>query len=113
MLGGAPKGEVNEERLIMDVDGAELPFPDNSVDVGTILLIQFRNFLNLRYLSGFDSRIEVSNLNPFGLFEKFVKRRISIDIGSGLDFFKILKRISPWGVGRLIRGFRALIFVLL
>ena len=46
MLGGAPKGEVNEERLIMDVDGAELPFPDNSVDVGTILLIQFRNFIS-------------------------------------------------------------------
>ena len=37
MLGGAPQGEASEERLIMDVDGAELPFPDNSVDVGRIL----------------------------------------------------------------------------
>ncbi len=38
MLGGAPQGEADEERLIMDVDGAELPFPDNSVDVGRFLL---------------------------------------------------------------------------
>jgi len=38
MLGGAPQGEVIEERLIMDVDGAELPFPDNSVDVVTTCL---------------------------------------------------------------------------
>ena len=36
MLGGAPQGEASEERLIMDVDGAELPFADNSVDVGRI-----------------------------------------------------------------------------
>jgi len=33
MLGSAPESEVQEERIIMDVDGADLPFPDNSVDV--------------------------------------------------------------------------------
>ena len=36
MLGSAPESEVQEERIIMDVDGADLPFPDNSVDVGKL-----------------------------------------------------------------------------
>ena len=39
MLGSAPESEVQEERIIMDVDGADLPFPDNSVDVGKLYWI--------------------------------------------------------------------------
>ena len=38
MLGSAPESEVQEERIIMDVDGADLPFPDNSVDVGNLYI---------------------------------------------------------------------------
>jgi len=38
MLSKAPESEVEEERLVMDIDGADLPFADNSVDVVTSCL---------------------------------------------------------------------------
>eukprot|EP00088_Acartia_fossae_P049755 TRINITY_DN5509_c0_g1_i3.p1 TRINITY_DN5509_c0_g1~~TRINITY_DN5509_c0_g1_i3.p1 ORF type:complete len:345 (+),score=57.61 TRINITY_DN5509_c0_g1_i3:32-1066(+) len=38
MLDSAPDGEVKAERIVMDVDGADLPFNDASVDVVTSCL---------------------------------------------------------------------------
>ena len=42
MLESAPDPEdVNVEKLVMDVDGTDLPFPDNSVDLGETFSILF------------------------------------------------------------------------
>jgi len=82
MLSKAPESEVEEERLVMDIDGADLPFADNSVDVVT-------SCLSLHWVNNLPRLFREINrvLKPDGVFlgamfggETLMELRVSLQL---------------------------------